>query len=228
MFGHWLIGLNQPVTCRFFAQPNMRYQVLVGLTEAHWNKPGQRVMDIEIAGKVVATVDSFQKAKGAPSGHLYPATTDAHGRLEVRVCPHPGAPDRNTVVCGVLLFPAGVALDAEATLLAFTGGGRDRVANPPGSHAAGTGPTVSVPRVPPAVASDNPPAIFCLKTVGPAPSQTTRLDSLREPNHPHNPKPALRRDNPRVWGLGGEFSTHEGCVGMSLLSRPRYAGETDR
>jgi hypothetical protein len=83
---------------------------------AWWGRPGQLMMDIEVAGKVVTTVDSFQKAKGAASGYLFPATTAAQGRLEVRVCPHPGAPDQNAVVCGVLLFPGDAALDVDALI----------------------------------------------------------------------------------------------------------------
>ena len=73
-------------------------------------------MDLEIAGKIAATVDSFQKAKGTASGYLFPATTDERGRLEVSICPHPGAPDQNTVVCGVLLFPADAKPDADAII----------------------------------------------------------------------------------------------------------------
>ena len=116
MFSHWLIGYGRPVACRFAAQPNTPYQVFIGLNEAWWDKPGQRMMDIEIAGKLVATVDSFQKAKGTASGYLFPAITDAQGRLEVRVCPHAGAPDQNTIVCGVLLFPGDAALDVDAII----------------------------------------------------------------------------------------------------------------
>ncbi len=116
MFGHWLIGEKRPIYCRFAAQPNTAYQVFIGFNEAWWDKPGQRVMDLEIAGKIAATVDSFQKAKGTASGYLFPATTDERGRLEVSICPHPGAPDQNTVVCGVLLFPADAKPDADAII----------------------------------------------------------------------------------------------------------------
>ncbi len=116
MFSHWLVGEKRPIVGRFAAQPNTPCQVFVGFNEAWWDKPGQRLMDLEIAGKVVATVDSFQKTKGTPSGYILPVTTDAQGRLEVRVCPHPGAPDQNTVVCGLLLFPADAKLDTDAII----------------------------------------------------------------------------------------------------------------
>jgi hypothetical protein len=116
MFGHWLIGEGRPVVCRFVAQPNTHYRVFVGLNEAFWDRAGQRVMDIEIAGKVVATLESFHKAKGTPSGFLCRTTADARGRVEVRVCPHPGAPDQNPIVCGVLLFPDDAALDVKSVI----------------------------------------------------------------------------------------------------------------
>ena len=116
LFGHWLVGRKKPIVCRFSAPPNTPCRVFVGLSEVHWDRAGQRIMDIEVAGTIVATVDSFQNAKGRPSGYLFPATTDERGRLEVRICPHPGALDQNTVVCGVLLFPANAALDVDSII----------------------------------------------------------------------------------------------------------------
>jgi hypothetical protein len=61
MFGRWLVGRKKPIVCRFSARPNTPYQVFVGLSEAHWDRSGQRIMDMEVGGRVVATVDSFQK-----------------------------------------------------------------------------------------------------------------------------------------------------------------------
>lgn len=116
MFDHWLIGEKQPIVCLFAAKPKTAYQVFVGFNEAWWDKPGQRIMDIEISGKIVATVDSFQKAKGTPSGHIFQVTTDERGGLTVRICPHLDVPDPNPVVCGVLLFPGGTALDVDAII----------------------------------------------------------------------------------------------------------------
>jgi hypothetical protein len=116
MFGSWLIGENRPIVCRFSAQPNTPYQVFVGLSEAYWDRPGQRVMYIEVGKEGRVTVDAFQKAKGVPSGYLLPAHTDGQGRLEIRLRPHTRSPDQNTVVCGVLLFPGDAALDVDAII----------------------------------------------------------------------------------------------------------------
>lgn len=117
MFRQWQVGnREQPIACRFSACPNTPYQIFVGLNEAHWDKPGQRMMDLEIGGKIVTTVDAFHQAKNTPSGYLFAATADAEGHLSVRVLPHPGAPDTNTVVCGVSLFGANEKLDADAII----------------------------------------------------------------------------------------------------------------
>jgi len=74
LFGCWLVGRKKPIVCRFSARPDTPYRVFVGLSEAHWDRAGQRIMDIEVAGKIVATMDSFQQIKGTPSGYLFSAT----------------------------------------------------------------------------------------------------------------------------------------------------------
>ena len=116
MFAHWLFRVGQPIVCEFTAQPNTPYQVFIGLTEAHWDRPGQRVVDLEVGGKTMAAVDTFQKAKGQPHGYLFRAAADGEGRLLARIAPHPGSPDQNPVVCGVLLFPDDAALDADSII----------------------------------------------------------------------------------------------------------------
>jgi len=116
LFQHWLYRVGKPIECLFEGPAGASYQVFVGLTEAHWDRPGQRVVDLEVAGRIVASVDTFQRTKGAPHGYVFAAAADGQGRLSVRILPHPGSPDQNPVVCGVLLFPATPALEAEAVI----------------------------------------------------------------------------------------------------------------
>ena len=104
MFSQWTYIPGGPVVCVFHGQPETRHQVFVGLIEDYWDRPGQRLMDIQVAGKVLATVDSFNGAKGKPHGYLFPATTDAKGELWIRIAPNPAAADKNPAVCGLLLF----------------------------------------------------------------------------------------------------------------------------
>jgi hypothetical protein len=116
MFSQWTYVVSAPLVCRFQGQPNTRYQVFVGLIEDYWNRAGQRLEDIEVAGKVLATVDTFNGVKGKPHGYLFPATTDGKGELWVRICPHPGAPDQNPAVCGLLLFSGDARVDVDAVI----------------------------------------------------------------------------------------------------------------
>jgi hypothetical protein len=120
MFTHWVYFPHGPLVCRFNAKPDTSYQVFVGLTEEAWDKPGQRIIDIEVAGKVLATVDTFNGAKGRPHGRLFPATSNAEGELTVRLLPNPASPDKNPAACGVLLFPADAKLDVD-TIIANRG-----------------------------------------------------------------------------------------------------------
>jgi hypothetical protein len=110
MFEHWTFCAGESIICRFEGLPNTNYQVFIGLTEAYWDKPEQRIVDLEVAGTKRLTVDSYQGAKGTPHGYLFPASTDAKGELLVRIAPHIGSPDQNPAVCGLLLFPDGIDL----------------------------------------------------------------------------------------------------------------------
>ena len=74
---------------------------------------GQRLMDIQLAGKVLATVDTFNGAKGKPHGYLFPATTDQKGELWIRILPNPAAPDKNPALCGLLLFSGDARVEVE-------------------------------------------------------------------------------------------------------------------
>lgn len=113
MFSNWQVGQEAtPIQFRFTARANTAYQIFIGFNEAWWDKAGQRVMDVELNGKIVATVDSFQGRMNVPSGHVLPVTSDSAGSIQLRVLPHPGAPDQNTVVCGLMLFDKDVVLKA--------------------------------------------------------------------------------------------------------------------
>jgi len=73
-------------------------------------------VDIEVAGQVVKTVDTFNGAKGKPHGYVLPGTTDGKGELIVRILANPAAPDKNPAVCGLLLFPDEARVDVKAVI----------------------------------------------------------------------------------------------------------------
>jgi hypothetical protein len=116
MFSNWLYCVARPIVCQFETQPDTTYQVFIGLTEVHWDRAGQRVVDLEVAGQTVATVDTFQQAQATPHGYVIRGASDAEGRLTIRILPHPGSPDQNPVVCGVLLYAGDTSLDVDAII----------------------------------------------------------------------------------------------------------------
>lgn len=116
MFSNWLYCVARPIVCEFETQPDTTYQVFIGLTEVHWDRAGHRVVDLEVAGQTVATVDTFPKAQATPHGYVFRGASDAEGRFTIRIRPHPGSPDQNPVVCGVLLYAGDAALDVNAII----------------------------------------------------------------------------------------------------------------
>lgn len=52
MFAHWMYVPGGPVACGFQGRPETSCQVFVGFIADFWDKPGQRMVDIEVAGKV--------------------------------------------------------------------------------------------------------------------------------------------------------------------------------
>ena len=104
MFSYWHIGYR-PIECIVDGPPNATLQVFIGLNECFWDHAGQRLLDIEIDGKIVASgVDTFQSAMGTPSGHVFRAKLSDNGRLIIKITANANSPDKTPVVCGILLF----------------------------------------------------------------------------------------------------------------------------
>ena len=72
IFAEWVFGQGTPITCRIVAQPDTTFQVFIGLSEAHWNEPGKRLVDSAIQGLHVGTVDTFEAGKTAAFGRIFP------------------------------------------------------------------------------------------------------------------------------------------------------------
>lgn len=120
IFRDWAYGAGTPVTCRIATEPDTTYQAFIGLTEAHWNEPGKRLVDIVIQGQHVDTVDTFEAGKNVPFGRIFPVKSDAKGAISIAVAPNKDAPDNNPALCGILLFDGTAALDV-ATVIAKKG-----------------------------------------------------------------------------------------------------------
>ncbi len=113
IFREWVYGLKKPITCVFSCKPNTDYQVFIGLSEAHWDKQGQRILDIETNGRIVATCDTFGEGKYTPHGLVISARSNRKGKLTVLIKANPQSPDVNPAVCGLMLFPAGAMLNVD-------------------------------------------------------------------------------------------------------------------
>lgn len=94
----WAYGLGTPIKCRIVTQPETAFQVFIGLSKAHWNEPGKRLVDIVIQIRHVDTVDTFEAGKNVTFARMFPAKSNAKGEsalsshptnrrgMEVRLC----------------------------------------------------------------------------------------------------------------------------------------------
>lgn len=114
IFQSWAYTANGPLVCEFQAEPKTEYQVFIGLIEGFWDRPGQRIMDVVVGGRTVATLDSFGPAKNRAHGYLLRGTTNGDGKLHIVLKPSARSHDRNPAACGFLLFPARPALDVDS------------------------------------------------------------------------------------------------------------------
>ena len=106
-FRNIVAGFAEPATYHLQAKAKTRYVVAVGLCESHWKTPGNRICDILIEGRKVATVDPVKKPHGpdVPFVLTFPATDrDRNGWISVTSVATPGSPDVNSILNVVWLF----------------------------------------------------------------------------------------------------------------------------
>ena len=104
--------------------PGAQGQVVVAVGEAHWTKPGQRLMDILVDGQARQRgVDPIVVAGGT---HRLGAILceaedlDRDGRLHIQVRAAPGAPDHVTLLAGLWWFDKGGLTREQALQLVKT------------------------------------------------------------------------------------------------------------
>ena len=99
-----LMYIGKPMVARFSAEPGKEYKLFTALTESYWKVGGNRIVDIEVNGQVVHTMDCFKDAFKTPTGYLCTVKADEQGYITVAVNPNPNAADKTASVCGFLLF----------------------------------------------------------------------------------------------------------------------------
>ena len=111
-FRNIVAGFSEPATYHLQAEKGKRYVVAVGLCESHWRETGQRIVDLLIEGRKVATVDPVAKPHGphVPFVLTFPATdADGDGWITVTSVANPKSPDQNSIVNVLWLFEADAA-----------------------------------------------------------------------------------------------------------------------
>ena len=109
-----LMYVGEPMVGRFLAQPGKEYKLFTALMESYWHVGGNRIVDIEVNGQIVQTMDCFKDAFKTPTGYLCNVKADEKGHITVAVKPNPNANDKTASVCGFLLYDkdADVTIDA--------------------------------------------------------------------------------------------------------------------
>ena len=146
-FNNIVAGMAEPATFLLKAEPDTRYLVAVGLCESHWKDPGNRICDLLIEGKKVATVDPVAKPYGpdVPFVLTFPAAdANKDGWIEVTSVAARGSPDVNSIVNVLWLFEEGVGKALAASDI-LSGSANERAACyvDCGGGGAATGPTAS-------------------------------------------------------------------------------------
>ncbi|HOS91853.1 MAG TPA: hypothetical protein PLQ54_00935 [Armatimonadota bacterium] len=108
---------SQPMTYRFRVEPGGSYVVAVGFWEWHWKERGHRLVETTIDGQAGGVVDTVSAGTGHPVVAQYAAhDADGNGLLDVTVAAARSAPDQNSILNVIWLFPAGSPPDGDALL----------------------------------------------------------------------------------------------------------------
>ena len=107
-----------PISYRFTVGKGEKRCVVLGFCESHHPAPGNRVMDVKVEGAPVQTVDPNEKWGRHQPGVLQFAASDANqdGRIEIRVAPHPGTPDRNPILNAIWIFKDSTSVNPDALI----------------------------------------------------------------------------------------------------------------
>ena len=108
-FEHAALGQQQPIHYAYDVQANDSRTVAVGLIEGYYNQTGQRVLEVEVEGAPVRTIDTF-----AMSGHNKPLVVffdgqdkNSDGRINIEVRPSANSPQKDTVLSALWILPKG-------------------------------------------------------------------------------------------------------------------------
>ena len=112
-FRNVLAGFGQPVHFRFPAGKGESYTVVFGFCEGWHTNAGKRILDLQIEGRSVRTLDLIaEKGRNVPA--LFPFTArdeNGDGWIDVTVAAAPNAVDKNTILNVLWVFGEGREID---------------------------------------------------------------------------------------------------------------------
>ena len=105
-FKHIAVAMNGSIRYRFRAEPNAQYTVVFGLCEGWHQEASQRILDLQVEGKTLKTVDLIkEKGRNVPALFSFPAKDEnADGWINVTVAPTQGCADQNTILNTLWIF----------------------------------------------------------------------------------------------------------------------------
>lgn len=119
-FRHIAVGYGQPVHYRFRVERSARCLVVFGLCEGYHSDAGSRILDLQVEGKTVRTIDPIaEKGRNAPI--LIPCEAvdeNGDGFIDVAVAASAASPDGNAFLNALWVFPA----DAQPDLAGLENG----------------------------------------------------------------------------------------------------------
>lgn len=102
------VGLDHsPMSYSVTVEPGASYVVALGFCESHWDKPGQRLVDISIDGKHQATVDAIADAGGRNNPFVVKIPvldSDKDGLIIISIRAAYSSPDVNSILNVLWVF----------------------------------------------------------------------------------------------------------------------------
>lgn len=108
-FQNIAIGDSQPIRYQYNVEPGSSRTVAVGLIEALWKVAGKRPLIVSVEGAPLRTIDIAAVAGfNKPYVALFDARdVDGDGHIDIEIRPIASAPDRDTVLSALWVFPQG-------------------------------------------------------------------------------------------------------------------------
>jgi hypothetical protein len=106
-FRHIAVGWGKPIHYRFKCEKNKKYIIVFGLCEGWHTNAGMRILDLQIEGKIKATVDLVkEKGKNVPAVYQFAASDENNdGWIDIVSAASKRSIDKNAILNIIWIFP---------------------------------------------------------------------------------------------------------------------------